>query len=77
MSIANMMKKFGAFISSYNEEFDDFKVKFLYPSGYNKYYCYPEIEDSCHLNKKYLENIGCSILKLGTHRIQYYFEQKK
>ena len=27
-----------AFISSYNEEFYDFKVKFLYPSGHNKYY---------------------------------------
>ena len=41
-----------AFISSYDEEFDDFKVKFLYPSGYNKFYCYPEIEHSCYLDKK-------------------------
>ena len=53
-----------AFINSYNEEFDDFKVQLLYPSGYNKYYCYPEIEVSCHLDKKYLENIGCFILKI-------------
>ena len=52
-----------AFISSYDEEIDDFKVKLLYPSGYNKY-CYPAIEDSFHLDKKYLENIGCSILKI-------------
>ena len=35
-----------AIINSYDEEFDDFKVKFLYPSGYNKYYYYPKIEDS-------------------------------
>ena len=41
-----------AFISSYDEKFDDFKVKLLYPSGYNEHYCYPEIEDSCHLDKK-------------------------
>ena len=52
------------FITSCDEEFDDFKVKLLYPSGCNKHYCYPEIEDSCHLDKKYLENIGGSILKI-------------
>ena len=41
-----------AFISSYDKEFDYFKVKLLYLSGYNKYYCYFEIEDSCRLDKK-------------------------
>ena len=41
-----------AFISSYDEEFDDFKVKLLCPSGYDKYYWYPEMEDSCHLDRK-------------------------
>ena len=41
-----------AFISSYDEEFDDSIAKLVYPSGYNKYYSYPEIEDSCHLDKK-------------------------
>ena len=53
-----------AFISSYDEEFDDFKVKLLNLSGYSKYYCHPEIEDSCHLDKKYCENIDCFILKI-------------
>ena len=41
-----------AFIGSYDEEFEDFKVKLLCPGEYNKYYCFPEIEDSCHLDKK-------------------------
>ena len=53
-----------AFISSYDEEFDDFRVIFLYLNGHHKYYCYPEIEDSCHLDKKYLKKIGCSTLKV-------------
>ena len=54
-----------AFISSCDEEFDDFKDKFLYPSRYNTYYYYPEIEDTCHLDKKKNpENIGNSILKI-------------
>ena len=53
-----------AFISSYDEEFDDFKVKFLDPSGHNKYYCYLEVEDFAISTKKYLENIGCSILRI-------------
>ena len=57
-------KVWAAFISSYDEEFDDFKVELLYPSGYNKYYCYPKIEDSCHLDKNYRENIGSPILKI-------------
>ena len=58
-----------AIINSYNEEFDNFKVKFLYPSGYNKYsyYYYPEIEDSCHTNKKYIFKIlATPSLKSGT-----------
>ena len=66
MSFVNMMTKFGwhsSALSSHDEEFDDFKVKLLYLSGYNKY-CYPEIEDSCIWTKKYLETIGCSILKI-------------
>ena len=66
-----------AFISFYDEEFDDVKVK-LYPSGYNKYCRYPEIEDSCHLDKKnILKILAVPSLKLGAHRIQYYFRQKK
>ena len=67
-----------AFISSYDEEFDDFKVKFLYPSGYNKYYYYPEIEDSCHLDKKnILKILGTPSLKSGTQRIQYCFKTEE
>ena len=58
-----------AFISSFDEEFYDFKVKFFYPSGYNKYYCYPEIEHSCHLDKKnILKILAVLSLKLGTQR---------
>ena len=42
-----------AFICSYNEELDDFKVKFLYLSGYNKYYCYSETKTLALWTKKY------------------------
>ena len=65
-------------INSYDEEFHDFKVQFLYPSGYNKYYNYPEIKDSCHLNKKYILKILATLsLKSGTQRIQYHFKTKE
>ena len=50
--ICKYNKVWVAFVSAYDKEFDDFKVKLLYPDGYNKYYCYPEIEDSCHADKK-------------------------
>ena len=67
-----------AIINSYNEEFNDFKVKFLYPSGYNKYYYYPEIEDSCHLNIKYIVKIlAIPLLKSGTQTIQYCFKTEE
>ena len=67
-----------AIINSYNEEFDDFEIKFLYPSGYNKcYYCH-EIKDSCHLNKKYiLKILATPLLKSGMQRIQYCFKTEE
>ena len=65
-----------AFISTYDEEFYNFKVKFLYPSGHNKYYCYSEIED-LPFGQKIFFKMAATSLKLGTQRIQYCFKQKK
>ena len=67
-----------AFISSYDEEFNDFKAKLLYPSGYNKYYCYPETKDSCHLDKKnILKILAAPSLKLGTQKDPISLQTKK
>ena len=67
-----------AIINFYDEKFDDFKVKFLYPNGYNNYYYYLEIEDCCHLNKKYiLKILATPLLKSGTLRIQYCFKTEE
>lgn len=67
-------KKWVGFILSYNEEFNDYEVDFLYPSGISEYYHYPEIRDKCHvINEKCLGILDTVTLKAGTRRIQYQF----
>ena len=63
-------------VESYDEEFDDFGVSFLYPSGFNKFYYFPEKKDFCHvIAENILGILPTSNLKAGTTRIQYQFNE--
>ena len=55
-----------AFICSYDEVFDDFKDKFWFPSGYNTYYCYPEMKTLAIWTKNVLKILAAPSLKFGT-----------
>ena len=68
--------KWVGFVDSYDDEFGDFGISFLYPSGYKKYYYFPEKEDFCHIIKENILGILCSPnIKAGTTRIQYAFDE--
>ena len=64
-------------VDSYDDEFSDFGISFLYPSGYRKYYHFPEKKDFCHIIKEDILGILCSPnIKAGTTRIQYAFDEE-
>src|SRR5215469_4308216 len=42
--------KWVGFILSYDEEFEDFEIKFLQPRAINKFYYFPEIVDKCNIS---------------------------
>ncbi|CAL4070148.1 unnamed protein product, partial [Meganyctiphanes norvegica] len=61
-------------VDSYNDKFENFGISFLFPSGYCKYYYFPEMKDFCHVIKENILGILTSPnLKAGTSRIQYKF----
>ena len=63
-------------MDSYDEEFGDFGISFLYPSGFCKYYYFPETKDFCHVIIEHiLEILPTPNLKAGTTRIQYEFNE--
>ena len=70
--------KWVGFILSYDEEFEDFEIKFLHPRGINKFYYFPEIVDKCNISSENINGIlQTPSLNAGTKRIQYHFPSEK
>ena len=58
------------------DEFNDFGVSFLYPSGSWRYYYFPEKKYFCYVDMAYILGIlSIPTLKAGTTRIQYEFNK--
>ena len=67
-----------AVVDSHDEEFDDFNINFLHPSGFSSFYYYPSVKDTCNIDKHDIIKILSSpSLKPGTQRIQYSFLKKE
>lgn len=68
--------KWMGMILSYDEQFEDYEVDFLHPSGINDYYYFPKPVDRCHIT---IDNIHAimdnPLLKPGTSRFQYSFSK--
>ena len=66
--------RWGGIVQEYHEEYNDFCINFLYPSGYSKFYHFPSKKDVCIV--PYENIIGVlrtPNLNQGTSRIQYNF----
>ena len=71
----NQLKWIGL-VESYDDEFDDFGISYLYPPGFCKYYYFPESKDFCHVIPDNILGVLTSPnLKTGTTRIQYEFNE--
>lgn len=71
-------KKWVGLVLLYSEEFDDFKIDFLHPSGYNTYYHFPQMKDECIVSRdSILHILSTPSLNHGTSRIQYKFTEKE
>lgn len=75
--ICNYKKlKWIGIVESFNEDFEDYEVNLLIPSGYRKYYCFPKSKYVCHMLKhNILKILSVPTLKAGTSRIQYKFRE--
>ena len=68
--------KYLGLVLSNNEEFDDFEIDFLYPSGLNQNYFFPQRKDKCFVSKdKIMGVLNTPSLRPGTSRIQYVFRK--
>lgn len=71
-------RKWVGMVTLFSEEFGDYTVDCMSPSGFCKYYTFPLIKDICLIpEEKVLTILETPSLKQGTTRIQYEFCSKE
>jgi hypothetical protein len=64
-------------VEDYDENYDDYLLNFLYPSGINIIYKYPERSDKCRILKEHIVKILTPPRLISGSRLKYSFDHQE